>query len=237
MNHSPSRNSLLQRLLQASPTCAARLERVHLTPGPWLAERDHVYFPEEGLVALSSASASALPSVLGRHACWLNPQEDAAAWGLQAHVLEAGQAQRLRWSDLVQAPEQVGHWLLQTAAASQLLVQQTAQLAYCTQHHAPVQQLASWLLICLDQADTPALKIHASLALQGLGVSGDEGHAHLLALQAQGALVLGGGDAAAGAQPMLQQLQAAQLATLACSCHRQVALNKGPRKLLARGLC
>jgi len=236
MNPSPSRNSLLQRLLQASPTCAARLERVHLTPGLWLAERDHVYFPEEGLVALSSTLTPALPSVLGRHACWLNAQEDAVAWGLQSHVLTAGHAQRLRWSDWVQALEHAGVGLLQAAAASQQLLQQMAQLAYCAQHHAPTQRLASWLLICLDQADTPALQIHASLALQGLGVSGDEGHAHLLALQAQGALVLGGGDAPAGAQPVLQQLQAHRLTALACTCHPQVALNRGPRTRPASGL-
>jgi hypothetical protein len=228
MNPPLSRNTLLQRLLQAAPPWAARLEQVHWTPGPWLAERDHVYFPEEGLMALSSTTTPAMPPVLGRHACWLNAQEDASACGLQAHVLEAGYGQRIRWSDLVQAPEHARAWLLQTTAASQQLLQQMAQMAYCAQHHSATQRLASWLLICLDQAGTSTLQIRAAAVLQGLGASAADAAATAAALQAHGALALGhdGADLAADGPLVMKQLQAHKLSALACTCHLQVALNQ-----------
>ena len=238
MNPPLSRNTLLQRLLQATPTWAAPLERVHWMPGPWLAERDHVYFPEEGLMAFSSTTKPAMPPVLGRHTCWLNAHEDATACGLQTHVLEGGYGQRIRWSDLVEAPEHARAWLLQTAAGSQQLLQQMAQMAYCAQHHSATQRLASWLLICLDQAGSANLQIRAAAVLQGLGASAADAAATAAALQDQGALVLtpGGPDLAADGQLVMKQLKAHKLSPLACSCHLQVALNLGKSHQPAVGL-
>lgn len=238
MNTEPFRNTLLQRLQGASPVWRDQLERVHLAPGPWWAEPDHVYFLQEGLIGLSSTAALAMPAVLGRHACWLNPQEVAPGAHLQAslqtpsqahqpvrlqaHVLVAGAAHRIRWSALENAPAQAHAWLLQTALASQQLLQQMAQMAYCAQHHAPAQRLASWLLICLHQADAPALQIPAASVLQALVTRADEGLASVHDLQAQGALVL---SEAEGAPSVLQQFQADKLAALACNCYRRVALH------------
>lgn len=227
MNLEPLRNTLLQRLQRNLPPSVPPFKRVRLVVGPWLAESGQVYFPEEGLIGLSSPSTQAMPAVVGPHGCWLHLDQDSQWPQLQAQVLLPGHALCVPWSVLAAAPEQAQACLWQAASASQQLMQQMAQWAYCTQHHATTQRLASWLLACLDHTGDAACRMDAAAVLQGLGVSAAEGQASLLALQAQAALVLEDNPAGAPGARSVRCLEPHKLAALACACHQQVSVSRG----------
>ena len=221
----PSPNHLLSRLLHTTPEAAEHLERVGLSTGLWPApdaadDGDHLYFPEKGLMGLfwtGRPSSGVGMALLGCHACWW--PGDWRVSPLQTQVLQAGHAQRIRWSVLQALPQRYAPWLLQAAAASQQLVHQLAQLAFCAQNHNRLQRLASGLLLVLYQNPHGDGQMSLAELAQWLTCSEAEVLVTAQTLQAHGALQLRV-DAGAGAQ--LHSLQPQPLASLACSCHSQV---------------
>lgn len=218
----PSPNHLLNHLLHTNPEAAEHLEQVFLVPGPWhnpscADGESHVYFPEKGLVGLFG-SDTLMPSLgmalLGCQTCWwsggVNP--------VQMQVLQAGYAQRMPWSLLQAQPQRYAPWLLQTAAASQQLVQHMAQRAFCALQHNSLQRLASGLLVVLNQNPRGDGQMSVDELAHWLSCPPSEMQAAAQTLQAHGAVQLAV-DAETGVK--LHSLQPQPLARLACSCHLQ----------------
>ena len=216
----PSPNHLLNHLLHTTPEAAEHLEQVLLVPGPWLNfsssdDEGHVYFPEMGLVGLFGAGTP-LPglgmALLGCQACWWSGGLNL----VQIQVLQAGHAQRIPWSLLQDQPQRYAPWLLQSAAASQQLVQHMAQRAFCALHHNSLQRLASGLLIVLNQNPHGDGQMSMDELAHWLSCPLSELQVAAQTLQVQGAVQLAG-DAGTGTK--LHSLQPLPLARLACSCH------------------
>lgn len=221
-----SPNHLLSRLLQTTPEAAAHLERVTLSPGPWpnpctADDEGHVYFLEAGLMGLfwsGKPFTRTGMALLGCQACWW--PGDGGVSSLQAQVLQVGHAQRIRWSVLQDQPQRYAPWLMQTAAASQQLIHQMAQLTFCAENHNRLQRLASGLLIVLNQnPDSDGQMSVADLA-HWLSCPVADVQAASQTLEVHGALKLTV-DTATGVQ--LHSLHPQMLASMACSCHLQVA--------------
>lgn len=223
-------NHLLSRLLHTTPEAAEHLERVILSPGLWpiqggVQETGHVYFPEVGLMGLLWPSP-ALPGVgmvlLGCHAGWW--PELGRLGSVQTHVLQAGHAQRIRWSVLQAQPKRYAPWLLQAAAASQLLVQQMARKVHCVQNHTLVQRLASGLLAVRQHNPHSDGRMSLADLAHWLSCPVGELQDAARALQANGAVQLAED---AGAVTPLHSLQPQRLASLACACHEHLAQDPG----------
>lgn len=220
----PSSNHLLSRLLHATPDAAEHLERVDMVPGPWLNQctqdgEGHVYFPESGLIGLfgSGTPSTIGMALLGCNACWWS----GGMGPVQMQVLKAGQAQRIRWSVLQAQPQRFAPWLLETAAASQQLVQHMAQMAFCKLNHTPLQCLASGLLLVLNQKTKGDGPMSVAELAHWLAYPQSEVRAlaqALQTLQVQEALQLAGD---AGVDAQLHSLKPQVLVRLACSCHLQ----------------
>jgi hypothetical protein len=227
----PSSNHLLSRLLHATPDAAEHLERVDMVPGFWSAsdtanDEGHVYFPESGLMGLfwpGTPSASMGMALLGCQACWWS----GGVSPLQMQVLQAGQAQRIRWSVLQAQPQRFAPWLQQTAAASQQLLLHMTQMIFCVQNHTRLQRLASGLLRVQNQQLNGDAQMSVTELALWLACPQSEVQAlaqALQTLQAQGAVQLMV-DKGTGAK--LHRLQPQVLARLACSCHRRLAQGQG----------
>lgn len=224
----PSPNHLLSRLLQTTPEAAQHLERVSLSPGSWPTEVEkeeegHLYFPEAGLIGLywqGTPLTNVRTAWLGCHACWWPGYWMGSSLKLQ--VLQAGHAQRIGWTVLQAEPQRYAPWLLQTAAVSQQLIHQMAQMVYCAQNHNTLQRLASSLLVMLHQ--NPHSGEHLSVGELAHWLSCPAGDVQLAAqtLQSQGALQM---TSTPGTGVQVHSLQPQMLSTLACSCHLQVAQN------------
>jgi hypothetical protein len=217
----PSSNHLLSRLLHATPDAADHLEWVDMVPGPWRIAHTqdgegHVYFPESGLMGFfgSDKLLTSGMVLLGCQACWWS----GGMSPLQMQVLQAGHAQRIRWSVLQAQPQRFAPWLLQTAAASQQLVLSMAQMVFCKQNHSPLQRLASGLLVVLNQKPKGDGPMSVAELAHWLACPPSQLQAAAQTLQVQGALQLAG-DAGVGAQ--LHSLKPQVLVRLACSCHLQ----------------
>lgn len=231
LNVMPSPNHLLSRLLRTSPEAAGHLERVNLSTGLWPTldtadDGDHLYFPETGLMGLfwtGKPSTSVGMALLGRHACWWPGHWRSSP--LQTQVLQAGQAQRIRWSLLQAQPQRYAPWLLQAAAASQQLIQQMAQQAFCAHNHNRLQRLASGLLVVLHQNPHSTHPLTVAELAHWLACAEAEVLAAAQSLQAHGALQLTVG---AGTGAQLHSLQSQPLTRLACSCHVQGVSGPGP---------
>lgn len=224
----PSSNRLLSRLLHATPEAAGHLERVDLEPGPWLNrctedEQGHVYFPETGLWGLSW---SGMPltmgmTLLGCQACWWSGGASPVQMTMQ--VLEAGHAQRIRWSVLQAQPQRFAPWLMQIAAGSQQLVQRMAQMIFCQQNHTLLQRLASALLVVLNQKLDGDRPMSVDELAHWLACPPNQLQAAAQTLQVQGAVQL----RVNGIGAQLHSLKPQVLARLACSCHLQSTLGMG----------
>jgi len=227
----PSSNHLLSCLLHATPDAAEHLERVDMVPGFWSAsdtanDEGHVYFPESGLMGLfwsGTPLASMGIALLGCQACWWS----GGVSPVQMQVLQAGQAQRIRWSVLQAQPQRFAPWLLQTAAASQQQLLHMTQMIFCVQNHTRLQRLASCLLRVLNQQ----LKGDAQMSVTELAFWLACPHSEVQAfaqtlqtLQAQGAVQL---TVNTGTGAKLHRLQPQVLARLACSCHLRLAQGQG----------
>ena len=221
-------NHLLSRLLHTTPEAAEHLERVTLSRGLWtmqggLQETGHVYFPEAGLMGLLWPSP-ALPNVgmllLGCHAGWW--PELGRLGPVQTHVLQAGQAQRIRCSLLQAQPQRYAPWLLQAAAASQQLVHQMALKVHCVQNHTLVQRLASGLLAVRQHNPHSDGRMSLADLAHWLSCPVAELQDAARVLQAQGAVQL-----VEGAVIPLHSPQPQKLTRLACACHEHLAQDPG----------
>jgi len=218
----PSSNHLLSRLLHTTPDAAEHLERVDMSPGFWLprepADDDgHVYFPESVLMGLSWSGrpwARVGMALMGCQACWWS----GGVSPMQMQVLQAGHARRIRWAVLQAQPQRFAPWLLQTAAASQRLVQQMAQMVFCTSNHSPLQRLASCLLVVHNQKPQGDGQMSVAELAHWLACPSAQVQDAAQTLQVQGAVHLTEKE---GAETHLQLLQPPVLARLACSCHLQ----------------
>lgn len=216
----PSTNTLLRSLHWPSPDSVGLLERVSLAIGPWPAlssgAEAQVYFPEQGLIALSAPGAAhqrVRLALLGCQSCWVPGYWSAS--GMQAHVLVAGHAWRMPWSVLESEPQRWGPLLLQAAAASQQLVRQMAQTTFCAQHHSATERLASWLLIAMAQAGTSAMHLPLDALREWMRLPESELSLATHHLVAHGGMVLEGvpGD------QRVCGLSPDKLTALACACH------------------
>lgn len=219
-------NHLLSRLLNTNPEAAEHLERVILSPGLWpmqgqTLDEGHVYFPETGLMGLLWPSP-ALPGLgmvlLGCHSGWW--PEIGHLGSVQTQVLQAGHAQRIRWSVLQAQPQRYAPWLLQAAAASQQLVHQMALKFHCVQNHTLVQRLASGLLAVRQHNPHSFGRLSVADLAHWLSCPVGELQAAARALQAHGAVQLAED---AGSVTPLHSPQPQMLNSLACACHEHLA--------------
>lgn len=227
-------NHLLSRLLHTTPEASEHLERVTLSHGLWpmqggVQETDHVYFPEAGLMGLLWPSP-ALPGMgmelLGCHSGWW--PELGRLGSVQTHVLQAGHAQRIRWSVLQAQPQRYAPWLLQAAAASQQLVHQMARKVHCVQNHTVVQRMASGLLAVRQNNPHSDGQISVADLAHWLSCPVGELQDAARALQAHGAVQWA---EEAGAVTPLHSPQTQMLASLACACHEYPAQDQWGRGL------
>ena len=232
---SPSTNHLLSRLLHMTPEASEHLERVTLMPGPWPTRDEvnvggHVYFLESGLVGLfwpAEALAGVGMALLGCHDCWCDDGWNVSP--LRANVLQAGHAQRIHSSVLQAQPQRYATWLLKTAEASQQLIHQIAQMAFCAVSHNTLQRMASCLLVVMNQNLQYQGQISVAELARWLACPEGQALAAAQTLQAQGAVVLER-DGPEGVK--LHSLQPQRLSGLACLCHLQVV----PRQRSAGGV-
>lgn len=222
-----SPNHLLSRLLHTTPEAVGYLERVELLPGFWQPsdtadDEGHVYFPESGLLGLlgSGMPLTMGMALLGCQDCWWS----GGPTPVQMQVLRAGHAQRIRWSVLQAQPQRFTPWLLQTAAASQQLVQHMAQMAFCAQNHTLLQRLVSCLLVVLNQKPNGDGTMSVAELAHWLACPLSQLQAAVQSLQVLGAVQL---TEHAGAAEQLHSLKPQVLARLACSCHLQCAQGLG----------
>lgn len=143
---------------------------------------------------------------------------------MQMQVLQAGHVRRIPWSLLQAQPQRYAPWLLQTAAASQHLVQDMAQRAFCALHHNSLQRLASGLLVVLNQNPHSDGQMSLADLAHWLSCPLSELQVAAQTLQAHGAVQLAV-DAGTGVK--LHSLQPQPLARLACSCQLQWGLGPG----------
>ncbi len=119
------------------------------------------FFPVDALITLSSVNPQQLvPTFVGQHGCVLPPQVQGSA--MQTRVMVSGQAYRMNWNEVRADPKRHAMWLRYTLAATQGLIGQMAQWAFCMQHHTSEQRLASWLLHCIAQSSNPDLNVNIS---------------------------------------------------------------------------
>lgn len=221
----PSTNHLLSRLLLNTPEAAEHLERVTLLPGP-LPTRDgvndegHVYFLESGLMGLcwpAQALTGAGMALLGCQSCWCS--EGWSGSPLQTRVLQAGHAQRIHATVLQAQPQRYATWLLQTVEASQQLIHQIAQMAFCAVNHNTLQRMASCLLVVMNLNLPREGQISVAEMALWLACPEDQVQSAAQTLQAQGAVMLAWDGPA---DVKLHSLQPQLLGSLACLCHLQV---------------
>lgn len=226
MTHPSSTNSLLQLLQKSSPEFMSAFERVSLVAGQWpeqaIGSDGFMYFPEDGLLALSVPAADGVASaargtrlaLLGCHHVWSPGQMPGSR--LQARVLVAGQAMRVSEAFLRRANSPLGLWWLQVAASTQKWMHQMAHMAACTLHHSASENLASWLLIARHNSPNGQLQIPLAALRDWLGMSAETWQGAWQGLQHQQALELVG----QGASSTIQVKAPLALSGLACACHR-----------------
>ena len=233
LNHDKPQPTLLAQLQQAPLDAWMRFERLSVLPGPWSIEAtdedDWVYFPEDALIGLASPaaqSAAARMAVVGCQSCWMPSYWKSMP--LQAHVLVGGTVQRTPWSAMQNEPHRHAPWLWHAAVASQRLIRQMAQMAFCAQHHTLVQSLATWFLVCLHQAARPELDLRWPDLMRWRDVPQAQLLQALSTLEARGALQWSGSD-----QGVVRIQAVPELSLMACSCHVPVTT---PRPATASSL-
>lgn len=222
LNHDKPQPPLLAQLQQAPLAALMRFERLSILPGPWPIETtdedDWVYFPEDALIGLAAPAAqgsAALVAVVGCQSCWMPSYWKSKP--LQVHVWVGGTVQRTSWSDMQNNPQRHAPWLWHAAVASQRLIHQMAQMAFCEQHHTLVQSLATWLLVCLHQAARPELEVRWPDLMRWRDVPQAQLLQALTTLQSCGALQWTGSD-----QGVVRVRSVPELTRMACACHLPV---------------
>lgn len=203
-------------MLQDVPGTDADFERIQVPAGPWPIELDRhhdwAYFPDDSLVSVSPsrlAWGDAVIAVVGHHGFWLPGMLTGRP--LHAQVLRAGHVHRVDWSIVQRDPQRYAPWLIRAAQASQRMMGQMAQLAFCAKHHTPTQRMASWLLVCRHESVNTSLPA----SLGGIQSSLREQDQWLVAALSQ--------CHGKGAVPAsLVSLDQEALAVVACTCHRYI---------------
>lgn len=227
-----TKNTLLQKLLQDVPDIATNFERVHLMTGPWPTnlrqQNDWAYFPDDSLIGLSADTQPRGHGgmvIAGRHGFWLSGPMTGLT--LRARVLHEGHIYRLNWRMVQDDPHRFAPCLISAALATQRLIRQMAQMAFCVQHHTPVQRMASCLLVCLQQSSDASLSVRQDDVLDMLRVPADVLQEALSVLQTHsgircdpGVPTTKPGPVAVPARLWTQDPQ--HLALLACDCHRHM---------------
>lgn len=175
------------------------------------------FFPVDALITLSSVNPQqSVPTFLGQHGCVLPPQVQGSA--MQTRVMVSGQAYRMNWDEVRADSKRHAMWLRYTLAATQGLISQMAQWAFCVQHHTAEQRLASWLLHCWAQSpraelDLPIQSLPLSiqqLLTQMQASTADMSHAWGFEIH----------------QGRLQTSSPQGLMARACTCHQEMATPK-----------
>jgi hypothetical protein len=220
-------NSLLALILAEDALWPAlKLPRVKLQLGPMPSDPEGLatwcFFPVDALITLSSVNPQqSVPTFVGQHGCVLPPQVQVSA--MQTRVMVSGQAYRMNWNELRADSKRHAMWLRYTLAATQGLIGQMAQWAFCVQHHTLEQRLASWLLHCIAQSSNAELNVEISnlpLAIRqllvplqpGMSQPGIFRHAHDWGVEIQ--------------EGCLRTTAPNLLRARACSCHQEMAKPK-----------
>jgi hypothetical protein len=225
-------NSLLALILAEDALWPAlKLPRVQLQLGPMPIDPKGLatwcFFPVDALITLSSVNPQqSVPTFLGQHGCVLPPQVQGSA--MQTRVMVSGQAYRMNWEEVRADSKRHAMWLRYTLAATQGLIGQMAQWAFCVQHHTAEQRLASWLLHCIAQSSNAELNVEISslpLAIRqllvplqpgmsqpGMSQPGIFRHAHDWGVEIQ--------------EGCLRTTAPNLLRARACSCHQEMAKPK-----------
>lgn len=224
-------NTLLQKMLLDLPGTGADFERIHIEPGPWPTDLPHhmdwAYFPDDSLVGLSPnrpAWGDATMAVVGHRGFWFPDMLTGAQ--LQAQVLRGGHMHRMDWSIVRRDPRRYAPRLVTAAEASQRLIRQMTQMAFCASHHTAMQRRASWLLVCLHQAVQTSLPIRLVDTARTHCEPDDVFQRALGVLEAhlgiwRGADLPTGLDHN-GMPASLLTLDTTQLNELACTCHCRI---------------
>ncbi len=208
MDHPEIHNALLARLQKNSPEITT-LDAVciDLPAGPLALEvmrqEGVAYFPMGALISLGASPLTHVPAVLGLQSCLLPMPQEAGV--LQAHVMVPGQACRVAWTPVQENPQRYADGLWATTLATQALLRQIAQWAFCVQHHTPVQVAASWFLNCCAQASQADWPLNWTALPQPI---------QQVLPQLTGIEVSHG---------VLQAFDLPRLRALACDCHRHIA--------------
>ena len=200
-----------------------------MTPGPWptrgeVDDEGHLNFLESGLIGLfwpAQPLSAVGMALLGCNACWSSGGRGISPF--QTRVLQSGHAQRIRWSVLQAQPQRYATWLMQTAEASQQLMKQISQMAFCAANHNTLQRMSSMLFTMQQHLHCQESICVTDLA-HWLSYSEDQVRAAAQTLQEHGALIL---ELDESVGPKLHSLQPQLLASLACSCHLHLVQQQG----------
>ncbi len=175
----PSQNQLLAHLPAADwQALNALIEWVELPRGQLLYEAGvaltHVHFPTTAIVSLTSTmqdGASAEIAVVGCEGVVGVSAYMGVGRSLSSAVVQgAGQALRMRASDLREMSRRSAPLMQALLGYTQVLFEQMAQTSACSRHHALEQQLCRWLLLHLDRRSGNELAVTQERIAQMLGV-------------------------------------------------------------------
>lgn len=214
MAHPKNPNTLLTQIQQTRAASAALgMAAVELPAGPLaMEEGEWAYFPMGALICLGPPHAAQALAVLGSRACVFPMPPEAGVW--QAHVMVPGWVCRVDWRPVREDPQRYAAWLWATTEATQALMGQMGQWAFCLQHHTPAQALASWLLHCAEQSASSDFQLHLSAMPQPMRHALQRWQADAIGpLRESGFEVVDG---------VVQALDPLRLRSLACTCHQRM---------------
>jgi CRP-like cAMP-binding protein len=219
----PPQNHLLDSL---PPAEAQRwrplLEWVDMPLGTVLYESggalSHVYFPTTAIVSLlyvMENGASAEIAVVGNEGVvGISLFMGGESTPSRAVVQSAGDAVRLKASEMKEEFNRAGPVLHLMLRYTQALITQMAQTAVCNRHHSLDQQLCRWLLLSLDRLRGNTLIMTQELIANMLGVRREGVTEGALKLQHAGLIQYARGH--------ITVLDRAGLENRSCECYRVV---------------
>jgi CRP-like cAMP-binding protein len=169
-------------LLDALPAADLFRLRPHLELSPFSLGKvmyesgellKYVYFPTTAIISMCvmKDGASAEIAIVGNEgllgiSLFMGGQTTPS----RAVVQSAGNAYRLKASELKLEFSRAGPFMRILLIYTQALITQMTQTAACNRHHSVVQQLCRWLLLSLDRINTDRLNMTHSMIANMLGV-------------------------------------------------------------------